>query len=148
MFVLCYDFIEGASDQPSVVGWSQILKQVDKMHNIDFVHGDWLPRNILFGIGVGYIIDFDLSREDGEPYVKGFNYEDFREYRHKDAKAGSPMKKEHAFYSLLQLSKAYFDLTAESMAAVLTMKQLIQFFNMNTDVAVNPDIISNQRSTI
>jgi len=45
------------------------------MHEIDFVHGDLLPRNVVFDItGDGYVTDFDLSRKVGTTYVRGYNY--------------------------------------------------------------------------
>ena len=66
---------------PSVGSWLMILKQVKKMHGIDFVRGDLLPRNtrnVLFRQPAdGFVIDFDLSRNEGHSYVSGFNHKDF-----------------------------------------------------------------------
>ena len=42
------------------------MLQIRAMHEIDFIHGDLPPRNVLFGgDGVGCVIDFDLSRKSG-----------------------------------------------------------------------------------
>ena len=73
--VLRYPYIEGTSENPTVKGWSKILEQVKLMHGINFVHGDLLPRNVIFkDDDEGDVIDFDLSRQEGSPYVQGFNY--------------------------------------------------------------------------
>ena len=79
--VLCYPFLEGSSYRPSCKGWLKILLQIQKMHELGFVHGDLLPRNVLFvGQEDGFVIDFDLSRKEMNPYVKGFNYSDFEKF--------------------------------------------------------------------
>ena len=60
--VLRYPFIEGSSDQPSGSGWLQILRQIQLMHENNFVHGDLLPRNVIFtSEGMGYVIDSEWS---------------------------------------------------------------------------------------
>ncbi|CAJ1946199.1 unnamed protein product [Cylindrotheca closterium] len=61
--VLKYPFIEGDSNKPHKDGWVQILKQIQTMHGHNFVHGDLLPRNVLFTYDKGYVIDFDLTRK-------------------------------------------------------------------------------------
>lgn len=145
--VLCYDFIEGSPNNPSVKGWSMILKQVYAMHSINFVHGDLLPRNVLFGaIDQGYVIDFDLSRKEGEHYVQGFNYKDFKKFRHKDAKELMPMKKEHDLHSLRQMSEHFFDLGSYKIDA-LTLEKLIEFFQDNVDLAPNSGFMGDESAT-
>jgi serine/threonine protein kinase len=126
--VLCYDFINGDSNNPSIKGWLEILELVNSMHEINFVHGDLLPRNVLFDERKGYVIDFDLSRKEDTPYVKGFNYDSFQEYRHADAKERKPMKKEHDLHSLRKMSNEFFVLTSHNIDVAATMKELIQFF--------------------
>ena len=131
MCVLSYDFIEDSQDHPSMDGWLMILKQIGRIHSLNYVHGDLLPRNVLFrGRKEGFVIDFDLSRKEGELYVKGYNYVDFTEFRHKDARAGHPMQKEHDVYSLCQMSKAFFDIGSH-FDGVQTIEALIDQFQTN-----------------
>lgn len=107
--ILVYEFIDGKNRPESQTGWMQVLKQVKVIHSLGFVHGDLLPRNLIFSGSDGNVIDFDLMREQGQPYVSGYN-RDFPPYRHSGAGAGKPMKKEHDFWALVQMSKEYFDL--------------------------------------
>jgi serine/threonine protein kinase len=116
MTVLRYCFIEGSQDSPTIKGWLMILDQVKKMHEVGYVHGDLLPRNVLFTGERGYVIDFDLSRKEGGLYVSGYNSVDFPEFRHKGAVGGKQMWKIHDVYALIAMSKAFFDLvTAASI---------------------------------
>jgi len=138
--VLCYPMLEGSSYKPSVAGWAQILGMVRKMHEIDYVHGDLLPRNVLFGAhSNGYLIDFDLSRKIGASYVSGYNNEDFTEYRHRDARAGHKMRKEHDIHSLREMSKMFFDCRQADINDY-SINQLIRFFESDSST-VSPNIL-------
>ena len=109
--VLCYDWMEGSHNNPTIHGWRMILQQVNIMHQLDYVHGDLLPRNVIFNNNnQGFVIDFDLTRKQGERYVEGFNYNDFQDFRHMEAQGGYPMLQEHDVYSLCQMSQLFFDL--------------------------------------
>uniref|UniRef100_A0A7S1YI40 Protein kinase domain-containing protein n=1 Tax=Grammatophora oceanica TaxID=210454 RepID=A0A7S1YI40_9STRA len=126
--VLRYPFIEGSCDSPSVTGWLEILLLIQKMHEIDFVHGDLLPRNVIFDTaGRGYVIDFDLSRKAGDKDVRGYNHLDFREFRHDGAKAGEEMTKDHDLHSLREMSNFFFELE-QSTIRDLNLGGLIEFF--------------------
>jgi hypothetical protein len=106
--ILCYPFIEGNSYTPSVAGWLKILRQIQAMHKIDFIHGDLLPRNVLFDAeGNGYVIDFYLSRKVGGTYVSGYNHDDFKAFRHNGAKELQSMMKDHDVRSLREMSKFF-----------------------------------------
>ena len=138
--VLCYDFISGTSNKPSVKGWLKVLDQIQRIHSFGFVHGDLLPRNIIFGDDDdGYVIDFDLSREEGQLYVKGFNHDDFKTFRHPNARERTPMKKEHDLHSLRQLSKMFFDLTTHDIDD-MSIEKLLNFFQDNPNVAESPNL--------
>ena len=63
-----------------------------------------------------------------EPYVVGFNYVDFKDYRHADAREGRVMKTEHDIHSLRQMSKRFFDLGQKSIEA-MSIDDLIEFFS-------------------
>ena len=85
-----------------------IIRQIGIMHGKGYVHGDLLPRNVLFKGDEGFVIDFDLSRKIGRPYVEGFNHGDFMDFRHKGANRWEPMLEEHDVHSLYQMSKHFF----------------------------------------
>jgi len=126
--VLRYPFIEGSCNSPSVSGWLEILLLIQKMHKIDFVHGDLLPRNVIFDTaGRGYVIDFDLSRKAGCEYVRGYNHLDFPKFRHDGARAGEVMTKDHDLHSLREMSNFFFELE-QSTIRDLDLGGLIKFF--------------------
>ena len=130
--VLRYPFIQGNSCIPSVTGWLNILQLIKTMHDIDFIHGDLLPRNVVFGsAGEGYVIDFDLSRKVGGTYVSGYNYGDFKEFRHDEAKPYGEMKKDHDLHSLRRMSDYFFDLE-DSVVDYLDLDGIIDFFRNNS----------------
>ena len=139
--VLRYPFIEGNPYTPSIPGWLKILLQIQKMHEINFVHGDLLPRNVLFDRAGedGFVIDFDLSREEGATYVLGYNYGDFQYYRHDGAKEGLKMMKEHDLYSLRQMSTFFFDLEV-SAVSTLDLHEMIDFFQKNPDLPASVEL--------
>jgi serine/threonine protein kinase len=125
--ILVYDYIEGTSWPTSRLAWIQVLKQVGIMHSLGYVHGDLLPRNLIFDNGAGYVIDFDLMREEGGLYVSGYNHSAFGAYRHKDAHAGNKMQKEHDFWALMQMSKEYFA-DHDGIDNVTEISGLVQYF--------------------
>ena len=136
-----YPFVEGCSYSPSVDGWIKILRQIKTIHELNFVHGgDPLPRNVLFGgDNNGFVIDFDLSRKEGDCYVRGYNHADFDEFRHEGAKAGAAMKKDHDLYSSLRkMSSVFFDLQQEDeLIDHLNLDGLINFFTGRPRLARN-----------
>ncbi|CAJ1944882.1 unnamed protein product [Cylindrotheca closterium] len=142
--VLKYPFIEGASNKPHKDGWVQILTQVQAMHGQNFVHGDLLPRNVIFTNDEGcndkgYVIDFDLTREvlgKGETYVMGYNNVDFVAFRHPDAVAGKQMDKEHDIHSLRMMSKYFFNIRDDRLDKC-NIGELIAWFSKHTKSAQN-----------
>ena len=134
--VLSYNFLEGTPADPSREGWIMILKQVHRMHAIGFVHGDLLPRNVLFQESTrGYVIDFDSSRMEGEKYVSGFDHDSFQTFRHEDARARKIMKKEHDLHYLRQLTKHFFDVSSHNVES-FSLLQLIALFEDYDSFAV------------
>ena len=125
--ILVYDYIEGTSWPTSRLAWIQVLKQVEKIHSQGYVHGDLLPRNLIFNDDAGYVIDFDLMRKEGGLYVAGYNHSAFGAYRHKDAHAGNKMQKEHDLCALMQMSKKYFA-HHDGIDNVSDISGLVQYF--------------------
>mmetsp|Transcript_44403 Transcript_44403/g.106975 ORF Transcript_44403/g.106975 Transcript_44403/m.106975 type:complete len:443 (-) Transcript_44403:28-1356(-) len=145
--VLQYDFIQGSSIRPTVRGWIQILVQISEMHKAGYVHGDLLPRNVLFsGNENGFVIDFDLSRKESQPYVQKFNWEDFKEFRHDDARPCKPMKKIHDIHSLCRMSCYFFDLNNHPMPDDGDLEGLVEFFRTNGDVVVVNEVDAGDSS--
>ena len=124
--ILVYDYIEGRSTPTSQLGWIGVLKLIEIIHSLGYVHGDLLPRNLLFWEDCGYVIDFDLMRKDGESYVAGYNHKDFSDYRHADARARAEMKREHDVWALKQMSKEFFDVPDIDGS---TISDLISYFS-------------------
>ena len=141
--VLRYPFIEGTSYSPTIKGWLMILRQIRMMHEIDFVHGDLLPRNVLFDHdGQGYVIDFDLTRKgDKSRYVDGYNYEDFQEFRHTEAKASEPMSKDHDLHSLRKMSLYFFDVEQSVDLDALDLDGLVEFFRDRPDLRLGEGVL-------
>jgi serine/threonine protein kinase len=128
--ILVYDYIEGTSWLTSRLAWIQVLKQVGIVHSLGYVHGDLLPRNLIFDNDAGYVIDFDLMRKEGGLYVSGYNHSAFGAYRHKHAHAGKVMQKEHDFWALMQMSKEYFA-DHDGIDNVTDISGLVQYFEEN-----------------
>ena len=118
--VLEYNFIEGNHWPFSTKAWIMVLKQVEIVHSLGFVHGDLLPRNLIFSGEDGYVIDFDLMRKENVRYVSGYDNAAFPEYRHREAMAGEKMKKEHDVWALACMTKIFFDITAAEDCTTLS----------------------------
>ena len=86
-----------------------VLKQIEILHDLGFVHGDLLPRNLIFSDDACYVIDFDLMRKENELYVSGYNGE-IPTYRHSDATSFNEMKKAHDVWALAQMTMTFFDI--------------------------------------
>lgn len=138
--VLRYPWIEGAWHKASVNGWLMILDQIRRMHSIGLVHGDLLPRNLVFQDDSGYVIDFDFAREAGEDYIHDFRREGGLEaFRHPDAEGSRPMKKIHDLHSLRQISTYLFDLSpaeCEEIDRCDSLEDLSQWFQQHPDINV------------
>ena len=132
--VLEYTFICGDGHPSTKAAWISLLRRISTLHNYGYVHGDILPRNLIFSGSEGYIIDFDLMRKEGEPYVLGYNHSDFDKYRHTDAKAQQEMKKTHDIHALAMVGIEYFgtddnDLFSQYAGRQITsIEDLMQFF--------------------
>ena len=106
--VLEYDFIQGDQRQVTKASWMSLLKRIAILHDNGYVHGDILPRNMLFSGNEGYIIDFDLMRQEYQLYVLGYNHMDFAKYRHPEALAQKKMEKKHDVHALAMIGIEYF----------------------------------------
>lgn len=137
--ILSYDCIEGGHWPTSKDTWYQVLQQVELIHSLNYVHGDMLPRNMIFSHQGGHVIDFDLTREEGKFYVSSYNYADFTAFRHVDAQAGKVMRKEHDVWSLVKMTEMFFDIDFAGTVPT-TVNGLIQAFTeAQTCELRNPD---------
>lgn len=140
--ILEYDYIEGGSWPTSKAAWLQVLKQVEIMHSNGYVHGDLLPRNLIFSGDMGRVIDFDLTRNEGNPYVSGYNIN--FPYRHEKARPGEKMAKEHDVWALKQMSKDFFDMP-DDISAVSSPTDLAACFNQ--DVKLKAEVVKTGEAT-
>eukprot|EP00977_Amphora_coffeiformis_P012999 scaffold3337_cov169-Amphora_coffeaeformis.AAC.9 len=143
--VLEYDYIPGDHQQVTKASWMSLLRRIATLHNNGYVHGDILPRNMLFSGNEGYIIDFDLMRQEGQQYVLGYNYVDFEKYRHTDAQAQKQMKKTHDVHALTIIAVEYFGDDADALLGgknITSIQELISIFDswsFEGSHEVNPD---------
>jgi hypothetical protein len=118
--VLIYPYQHGEHRPSTWAQLVQLLEVVNAMHAAGYVHGDILPRNVIFGRDGGpvVLIDFDLSRVAGAKYVTNFNHQ-VGEYRHQDARAGRPMLAEHDRHSLGVLCDELFGQSVATVSQAL-----------------------------
>jgi serine/threonine protein kinase len=129
--VLEYDFILGGHGKVTMAAWKSLLRLIKTLHDNDYVHGDILPRNMLFFKEEGYIIDFDLMKKEGEPYVKGYNYDEFVKYRHPDTMSKKlVMEKKHDIHALVAIGTEYFGdkIDSDKLRKTSSIDGLIEFF--------------------
>ena len=132
--ILSYDYIDGNCWPSSKQSWINVLAQVKRMHDNCYVHGDLLPRNMIFTGTTGYLIDFDLTRKEGENYVKGYNHQDFSLLRHPNALACRPMYRAHDVWSLIRMTGIFFDGIDVSRLKVDTASTLINLLERSDSV--------------
>jgi hypothetical protein len=129
IMVLRYPNVVGGHRPRHRTHWLQILQLVQAMHNADFVHGDILPRNMVFPTDSGTpaaLIDLDFSRKVGGSYPSYYKSIEF-EVRHKSAVRDAIVAKEHDVHSLAELSKRYFQWPGEqALSGNPTMEELIR----------------------
>ena len=126
--ILSYDFMEGTSWPASRDAWSQVLEQVKIMHSLGYIHGDLLPRNLIFSENNGHVIDFDLTRKEGNLYTSGYNHDDFVRYRHTGARANEKMEKVHDVFALTKMTTKFFEVDPPHVQPE-TIEDLIEFFS-------------------
>jgi serine/threonine protein kinase len=125
--ILEYDFIESDGLPPSKEAWIMVLKQIEVVHSLGYVHGDLLPRNLIFSGESGYVIDFDLMRKEDVKdveYVSGYN-SDFPPYRHPHTRAGEKMKKEHDVWALARMTASFFGIEAAGNVSITELQSLV-----------------------
>ena len=137
--ILSYDCVEGNNWPTSKDTWKQVLQQVALIHGLGYVHGDMLPRNVIFSEQAGHVIDFDLTRKEGEPYVSRYNYADFAAFRHYGAQAGKAMVKEHDVWSLVKMTETFFDIDFAGTVHTTVNDLIHAFMEAQTCELRNPD---------
>ncbi|EDQ92722.1 uncharacterized protein MONBRDRAFT_31084 [Monosiga brevicollis MX1] len=122
--VLSYPYVELAHPT-KLEQLVQVIRQLEAIHSVDFVHGDILPRNILFcsdwdGHPAAFLIDFDLGRflpaDDANGanralYVSNYavKAKALKPYRHDDAYPNEAMDKEHDGFALARVMQDFLE---------------------------------------
>lgn len=99
--VIClkYTYIEGCHSPTKVSQFMGVVKTLEKLHDINIVHGDVRRANIIFSPdGSSHLIDYDLTRKVNDLYPP--RYEPRVKERHSHALEGWPMKPIHDRYAL------------------------------------------------
>lgn len=97
--ILQYPYIEGHHTLETPVQAAAAVRELNKFHEKDFVHGDIRSVNMIVSSDSVTFIDVDLVAKEGGLYPFGYNHYDIPE-RHSNAKAGYQMKKEHDRFAL------------------------------------------------
>ena len=127
--MLQYRFIRGNHEPISVGDFRGALESLRGVHSLGYIHGDIKIENIVFGHdGTSYLIDFDLARkqEDSPYYPKGYHYYGIR---HRSARAGCPMDKEHDIFSMKKVMAEKFPAVKEQVEHILKTGELIQWID-------------------
>ena len=100
--VLVYDKIEGTHCPQNIKQVFCILKCLCDLWKKNLCHGDIRLANMIFDdASSSTLIDFDFCGQDGKAeYPQGYNTELSDTVRHKEAKAGCVLKKEHDWFSM------------------------------------------------
>ena len=102
-----------------------VLKQIEVVHSLGYVHGDLSPQNLIFSGNSGHVIDFDLMRKENVSYVSVYN-SDFPPYRHPHARAGEKMKKEHDVWALARMTATFFGMEPADNVSLPELQSLFQ----------------------
>ncbi|EDQ89807.1 uncharacterized protein MONBRDRAFT_32184 [Monosiga brevicollis MX1] len=136
--VLSYPYVKPA-DTVEIEQLVQVIYQLKAIHSVDFVHGDILPRNILFcsdweGHPAAFLIDFDLGRflaanpAHNPVYASNFarEGEPLEPFRHPFARRNLPMQKEHDGFALARVMEKFLqdDEARQQLVAALEELQL------------------------
>ena len=108
---LRYAWREGDHQPRSVRQFKCILKQLDKIHESGFVHGDVRIMNLIFSktTDEAWIIDFDFVGKVGTRYPSNYNGDsDKIPERHCEARADKRKEIEHDLYSLAIIMEYYY----------------------------------------
>ena len=100
---LSYRYIPSGTTLPNKQHFASIIQILHKIHEKGLVHCDIRETNLVFGSdGKGWIIDFDLVKEEGQRYPAEYNHQDIAE-RHEYAQGGFPACKTHDRHSLSEI---------------------------------------------
>ncbi|EDQ87798.1 uncharacterized protein MONBRDRAFT_33153 [Monosiga brevicollis MX1] len=130
--VLSYPYVELAPPS-KLEQLAQVIRQLEAIHSVGFVHGDILPRNILFcsaweGHPAAFLIDFDLGRflDDNPVYVCNFAVEAgaLKPYRHKGAVPSSRMYKKHDGFALARVMEGFLEDDDSRQKLVAALEEL------------------------
>jgi hypothetical protein len=107
--LISYPFVDGDHYAKCVGQFVQVIKQLCDLHENGFCHGDIRASNIVFGKSISTrstLIDFDFGGE-GKQYPVGYNRDIPDGARHKNAKAGEGLSKEHDWFAMAKVMKLH-----------------------------------------
>ena len=116
-----YAYIEGSHTPRTVKQFATILKDLEKLHNEGYVHGDMRKENLVFSETddkAAWIIDFDLAGKVGSRYPSNYNHCNIEE-RHTNAKANLKRQKVHDTYALCKILQNFFPLSVSTNVIVI-----------------------------
>ena len=112
--VMSYQYIEGSHKPSALKQFANVVRILNRIHELGYVHGDIREVNIIFvQEGDSVLIDFDLARQENTKYPVDYNCATIYE-RHAQAGPSLKMKKEHDRYSLAVIINRHFPLCAYS----------------------------------
>lgn len=106
---LCYNFIQGSCSPKKIGDFRNIIETLQKIHEMEYVHGDVRLQNLVFGLSRSWIIDFDNALKVGAEYPVCYN--SLLPERHSDIRISLiPIKCDfvHDWYSLSHIIRTSF----------------------------------------
>ena len=73
--ILKYNYIEGNHSPRNLRGIIGVLRNLNRIHEKGYVHGDIRAPNLMYGCNSGTIIDYDFASPEGSTYPEFYNSE-------------------------------------------------------------------------
>jgi hypothetical protein len=123
--ILQYTHTTGSHTACSAAQFLQVAKQLRRLHELGYVHGDVREANIVFSAGTdaAQLIDFDMCRladKECELYASNFNVDIDDGARHIEAKPGLRLFPTHDWFGLRAIMKLYTSVQVNDWKALIT----------------------------
>ncbi len=121
--ILSRPFIEGSHIPNHLSDFVGAVTCLKKVHDLGYIHADVRLSNIIFADGTSHLIDFDLAVLAAAQQTYPCGYRSMFNERHRFAKDGCLVKKEHDIYSMQKIIREWFNFeeckTIEEILALL-----------------------------